>query len=133
MAIPFRPDRPVNRDVCDKLLYRSRWAKTPNDVDIYNLHYRQLTEVIHPEKYFKVPLDRRFEGVQRLHAELWLNFFHIDGKPPFHYKTINRLATLTKRELRMKRTTAFRLILQRMIFALGPRVTASRKKDSSRF
>jgi hypothetical protein len=130
--MPFRPDRPVQQDLSESLRFRARNCKRLCDVEIDNLHYRQLTTAVRPSEYFEGSLDKRFEGVQRLHAEIWLNFFQINGKPPLHYKTINRLSTLSLRELKMKRTTAFRLVLQRMLHALGSaELSASRSAQGT--
>jgi len=107
--IPSRPDRPLKRSVAFRMI---RKARRSTEVNVGNLHYKQLTTVVlDPDK-------------QDLHSMIiyaaWLDYFQLNpSRARVGPDILIRLVTLSKRELRMKCTTSHRLVLGRVFRTLS--------------
>lgn len=121
VLVPTRPNRPLPVEVAKRLIVRSRRKKSPNSVDTKYLLYRQLsTAVIAPV----VPETAEGKVLRKVAEQItacaWTDYLRLSPNSiRISSQNITRLVTLSKRELKMKRTTQHRIVSQRLIYAVG--------------
>jgi hypothetical protein len=119
-VIPSRPDRPLRRSVAFRLIRNVRRTRS-SEFSVNNLHFGQLTTVVKCPKYKDMSSMAIYTA--------WLDLFQLNpSRSRIGPNTLMRLVTLSKRELKMKSSTSYSLVLRRVLRALSERADLKRVK-----